>query len=158
MPSSLIEGYQGRSLTAGAVDALRGEKFRIVPDFFVAIPNIAAAHMTGATSGFWAFTAVKPCTFVGLQAIWGVAGTNACRVKKVLAASTDAPGAAADANNVDISASVDLTAAANTRRDYAPVTTSYVNKLATGDKVAIASALGTASLDGALFVLQFVWD
>lgn len=157
MPSSLATGERARLLTANAVDALKGQKFRLVPDFFLHAPRFAAADLTGANSGFWIFAVPKDCVFIGAQIIWATAGTNTLRVKKVLAAATSAPGAAADASNVDISAAVDLTATANVRRDVAPVTTSYVNKLAAGDKVAIASSGGTASLAGALIILQFAW-
>ena len=161
MPSSLIEGYQGRLLTAGLTpDALRGQKFRIVPDFFVHVPRIAAADLTGANSGFWVFTVPRPAIFIGLQAIWATAGAagNLARVKKVLAAATSAPGAAANANNIDISENIALDASINVRRDYVPVTAGYVNKLAAGDKVAIASAAGVTVLAGADFILQFAWD
>lgn len=162
MASSLIEGYQGRSLYPGLTfqNVFRGQKFRLVPDFFVPISRVAAADLTGANSGFWVFTVPKPCTFIGAQAIWATAGAagNTARVKKVLSAATSAPGAAADANNVDISVAIALDAAINTRREYDPVVTSFVNKLAAGDKVAIASAAGTTLLAGAEFILQFAWD
>lgn len=159
MPSSLFDGPRQRSLSAGDLnDAFRGQKFRMVPDFFVSVPNFAAAALTGATSGFWVFVAEKPMTFLGGNILWEVAGTNTARVKKVLAATAGAPGAAADANHVDISAAIDLTGTADTVFPITPVVSSYVCHLETGDKVAIASAAGTASLVGATAILQFVWD
>lgn len=157
MPSSLIKGISARSLTSP--DVLRGVRYPLRPDFFVAVPNVPAANLSGANSGFWVFTAIKPCVFLGAQAIWATAGAagNTARVKKVLSAATSAPGAAADTNNIDISAAIALDATSNVRRDYAAVTTSNAHLLAAGDKVAIASAGGVTLLVGATFVLQFAW-
>lgn len=159
--SSLAKGgRKARSLTAGAVDSLRGQSWPLVPDFFVTVPNLAAAQFPGGATGLFVFTAVRPCTFVGMQEIHTTAGSGGqtIRAKKVLAAATSGPGTAADANNVDISATVDISLSANVRRDIAPIVTNAVNKLAAGDKVALASATGATSYAGALFVLQFVWD
>lgn len=156
MPSSIA----GRGSKARAIriqnDALRGSNYAEVPDFLV-VHRFAAADLSGANSGFFVFAAPAACHFLGADIIWGTAGTNTLRVKKVLAAATSAAGAAADANNVDLSAAVDLTQAANTLRGVAPVVTSGVHVLALGDKVAVASAAGTASLAGAVIVLRFAF-
>jgi hypothetical protein len=95
--------------------------------------------------------------FVDGDIIWGTAGTNTLRVKKVAAATVGAPGAAVAAGHVDISANVDLTTAALTSVPIVAVTAGSVNRLAEGDKVAIASSAGTASLAGAFAVLRFVY-
>lgn len=155
MPSGQSAGLKGRSFETEDA-AMRGMKFRIVPDFMVPTETFAAAQLTGANSGFFVFVAPVPMLFMGAEILWTVAGTNTLRVKKVLAAATTAAGAAAGASDIDISAAVDLTATANVAREVAPVTTSFANRLAEGDKVAIASALGTASLAGAKAILRFV--
>ena len=157
MPSSLSRsGSKARSIRNQGGDALRGANYSEVPDFTVT-HRFAAAELTGANSGFFAWVAPAACHFLGADVVWGVAGTNTFRVKKVLAAATSAPGAAADANNVDLSAATSLATAANTNVEVAPVTTSAAHSLAKGDKVAIASSAGTASLAGAVIVLRFAY-
>jgi hypothetical protein len=157
MPSSLSgSGSKSRSIR-NQNDALRGANYSEVPDFLVAVP-FAAADLTGATSGRVVFVAPAKCHFLGADVLWGVAGTNNFRVKKILAASTAAAGAATDGtNSFDLSATVDLTATANVAREVAPIVTAGVHVLAKGDRVAIASAAGTASLAGALIVLRFAF-
>lgn len=147
-----------RLLDAGnTVDAFRGKIGRSVPDRFVNSGIFAAAQLTGANSGFFVFIAPAPCLFVDGDIIWTTAGTNTLRVKKVAAATVGAPGAAVAAGHVDISSAVDLTTAALTSVPIVAVTASAANRLEEGDKVAIASAAGTASLAGALAVLRFVF-
>jgi hypothetical protein len=150
--------FKQRLLDAGdTVDAFRGKIGRIIPDQFVTTGIFAAAQLTGANSGFFVFIAPAPMLFVDGDIIWGTAGTNTLRVKKVAAATVGAPGAAVAAGHVDISANVDLTTAALTSVPIVAVTAGSVNRLAEGDKVAIASSAGTASLAGAFAVLRFVY-
>jgi hypothetical protein len=157
MPSSLSgSGSKARSIRNQGGDALRGANYSEVPDFTVEA-SFAAAQLTGANSGFFVWVAPAPCHFLGADVLWATAGTNTFRVKKVLAAATSAAGAAADANNVDLTAATALTTAANTNVEVAPVTTDAAHVLELGDKVAIASAAGTATLAGALAVLRFAY-
>ena len=131
----------------------------MVPDF-VETHRFAAADLTGANSGFVVFTVpsqVRGAIFLGATYVWGTAGTNTARVKKIVAGNTSAPGAAADANNVDLTAATALTSAANTPVDVVPITTSAVNVLNAGDRLAIASAAGTASLAGAVVHIRLAW-
>lgn len=155
MPSNTASGPKLRSIKPGN-DLLRGTRYRVVPDFTTRVP-FAAADLSGATSGFFVMPVVADCVFLGVDFIWKTAGTNTLRVKKIPAASVQAAGAAADANNIDLTAVVDLTTAANTVVSVAPVTTGFVNKCLAGDKIAIASAAGTASLAGAVAVLRFAY-
>jgi Ca2+-binding RTX toxin-like protein len=143
-------------------DVLRGQAYRDVADFTVTVP-FAAANLTGATSGFFVFVAPAKCHFLGADVVWGTAGTNTFRIKKVLAAATSAAGAAADANNVDMTAALAATGTANVVQSMAPVTTAAssaatpAHVLLPGDKVAIASAAGVATLAGGLIALRFAY-
>lgn len=154
MPSSL--NRSGPRQRAGRVfsNSLRGQRYVPTPMIEITIP-VAAANFSGANSGIWAWIAPFAVEFLGAEAIWATAGTNTVRVKKVKSAATSAPGAAADANNVDISTTFDLTQAANVRREATPVITGGANILAQGDKVALASAAGTTGLAGGVVVLYF---
>jgi hypothetical protein len=156
MPSSIGSFSKAKSVYT-LLDGMRGWKYSIVPDLIISVPTFAAAELTGANSGFFSFVAPANMIFLGGHILWTTAGTNTLRVKKVLAAATTAAGLAADASNVDISAAVDLTASANVARDITPVITSGANRIARGDKVAIASAAGTASLVGARAFLRFAF-
>lgn len=155
MPSGGASGSKGRSVKA-TIAALRGIRFRIVPDQVVMTETFAAAQLTGANSGFFVFVAPAKMQFLGLDIIWTTAGTNTFRAKKVLAASTSAAGAAADTNNVDLTAATALTTAANTVVSVDPVNGTDTI-LQQGDKIAIASAAGTASLAGAKAVLRLAF-
>jgi hypothetical protein len=155
MASGAAAGQKGRSVKA-TIAALRGIRFRIVPDQVVVSETFAAAQLTGANSGFFVFVAPAKMQFLGLDIIWTVAGTNTFRVKKVKAAATSAAGAAADTNNVDLTAATALTTAANTVVSVEPANGTD-SILEAGDKVAIASAAGTASLAGAKAVLRLAF-
>ena len=129
----------------------------MAPDFFITRGPLAAADFSGANSGVNVFTAPAPCQFLDVTEIHTTAGTNSVRVKKIAAGEVDVPGAAADADNVTISDDIDLTVAAQTPMIYDAITDDAVNFLDTGDRVALASAAGTASLVGAIFTLRFAW-
>lgn len=135
-------------------DTQRGQNYIPTAEVIVTAP-LVAADFTGANSGKFVFIAPADMMFLGIEEVHGSVGTNNFRVKKVLAAATSAAGAAADANNVDISGTVDLTAAVNVRREAAPVMPGA--RLAAGDKVAVASAAGTTGLAGAVAVLRFAF-
>jgi hypothetical protein len=157
MPSSISRrGAKAKTIKNQGGEFQRAAAYVIAPDVEISV-QVAAADMTGANSGKYVFVAPRPMHFLGGEFVYGVAGTNTFRIKKILAAATSAPGAAADANNVDMTAAFDLTQAANTVRQLNPVTTGTVPayQLSEGDKVAIASAAGTASLAGGLLVLRF---
>ncbi len=157
MPSSLNKGMgKANSIRVqGTNQVPPGQKYSVVPDFHETL-RIAAADLTGANSGFHVFVADAPCVFLGGDEVHATAGTNNFRVKKILAAATSAPGAAADANNVDISANVSLAATANVSQEITPVWPACL--LAKGDKVAVASSAGTATLAGAAIVLRFAYQ
>lgn len=150
MPSSASTGPKYRSAVPGS------GRFRLVPDF-TKVANLAAADFTGANSGKVVFIAPAACIFLGLDHTHTTAGTNNYRVKKIKAGNTSAPGAAADANNVDISGVVDVTVAANGVLSVLPINAAGQNQLAKGDRVAVASAAGSASLAGGFAVLRFAW-
>lgn len=153
MPSSTASGPKFRSIKGGG-------KYRVPPDFIVPI-DLAAADFSGANSGKFVFTVptgVNGATFLGIQHIHATAGTNNYRVKKVLAATVGAAGAAVGAGHVDISNTVNLAATANTQVEATPITAGAANVLLPGDKVAVASAAGTASLAGGRAFLRFAWN
>lgn len=130
----------------------------MAPDFFVRVGPLAAADFSGANSGVnTGFVAPVPCQFLDVTEIHTTAGTNSVRVKKILSGEVDVPGAAADADNVTISEDVDLTVAAQTPQTVGAITDDAANFLAEGDRVALASAAGTASLAGSIFLLRFAW-
>jgi hypothetical protein len=148
MPSSIASGPKFRSVKGG-------RKFRVAPDFTVNV-RFAAADLTGATSGFVIFTAPAECEVIDVTETHATAGTNTFRLKKIVAGATSAPGAAADADNVDITAAVSLASTANT-----PVTTAAITdgsaKLEEGDRLAVASTAGTATLAGATMTVRLAW-
>ncbi len=152
MPSSTSSGPKFRSIKGGG-------RYRVPPDFLVRVP-LAAADFTGATSGVNVFVVpddVVGAVFLEIIHMHGTAGTNNYRVKKILDGSVSAPGAAADTNNVTISGNIDLTGAAQTPASYAATTANGVNFLAKGDRVALASTLGTITLANGLAILRFAW-
>src|SRR5688500_18528319 len=106
MPSSLASGPKFRSIKGGS-------KGRMAPDFFIT-RTLAAADFSGATSGVNVFVAPVGCVFLDITEVHATAGTNSFRVKKIAAGEVDAPGAAADADNIDLTAAIDLTGAAHT--------------------------------------------
>jgi hypothetical protein len=148
MPSAGNVGNKLRPIKTW-ISGLRDFRFRSVPEIAIDSGTFAAAQLTGANSGFFVFTAPAKFAVLGGSIIWATAGTNTLRLKKVVTAATSAAGAAADASNVDISSAVDLTLAANTARDLTITSTGMVHVLEAGDKLAIASSAGTASLAGA---------
>ncbi len=153
MPSSIASGPKFRSIKGGG-------KYRISPDFIVVV-DLAAADFGGANTGKYVFavpTSVNGAIFLGIQHIHSTAGTNTYRVKKVTAATVAAAGTASNGTtHVDISGTVALTTTANTMVEAAAVTAAAANVLAAGDKVAVASAAGTASLAGGKAFLRFAW-
>lgn len=152
MPSSVASGPKFRSIRGGG-------KYRIAPDFLVTRAFVAA-DAGSANSGFHVFTIpalVRGAVFLGATVSWTTAGTNTIRVKKIVAGNTSAPGAAADANNVDLTAAQAVTGSANVPVDIVPITTNAVNVLNPGDRIAVASAAGVASLAGGLIVIRFAW-
>jgi hypothetical protein len=153
VPSSIASGPKFRSIKGGG-------RYRVPPDFIVPV-DLAAADFSGANSGKYVFvvpTSVNGAIFLGIQHIHATAGTNTYRVKKVTAATIAAAGTASNGTtHVDISATIALTTAANTQVEAAPVTASAANVLAAGDKVAVASAAGTATLAGGRAFLRFAW-
>lgn len=152
MPSGLASGPKFRSVKGGG-------KWRIAPDFTVTTPLVAAAQF-GADAGITAFVVpsdVNGAVFLGGTEVHTTAGVGSVRVKKVVAGSTDAIGAAPDADNIDISDAIDMATAANTPLDFDALETDAVNILAPGDRVGIASEDGVTSLAGSQFFLRFAW-
>ena len=131
----------------------------MAPDF-IESHRFAAADASGANTGFQIFTVpanVNGAIFLGATASWGTAGTGTFRLKKIRAGNTSAPGAAADANNVDLTAALAVTGAANTPNDMVPITTNAANMLVAGDRIAVASAAGLATVAGGLIVVRLAW-
>jgi hypothetical protein len=159
MPSSLAAGPKFRSLRGGG-------KYRMVPDFIDQL-RFAAADMTGANSGVIAFqipnaVGMRGAIFLGISESHGTAGTGTFRVQKLKAASTAAAGAAAGANVIDMTAAISVAGAANTVQTIDPITTPdaagvLANVLAPGDRVALASAAGLATVAAGYVTLRFAW-
>jgi hypothetical protein len=157
MPSSIAAGPKFRAIQGGG-------KYRVVPDF-IEQRAYAAADASGANTGVLVFQVpfnVRGAVFLGISESHATAGTGTFRVKKIKRASTAAAGAAADANNVDMTAAIVVTGAANTVQDVLPLTTVdalgvAANQLGPGDRVAIASAAGLATVAGGLVTLRFAW-
>lgn len=147
MPSTRIRSVKVQS------DALRGSILIPTGEQLIEV-MLNAADFTGATSGRYVFISPGDMVFLGATEVHSVVGTNSIRVKKVPAAATQAPGAAADANNIDLTAAIDVTLGINVARDVAPITTLAAHRLSAGDKVALASTAGTTGLVG-LIVLRF---
>lgn len=159
MPSGLATGPKFRSLQGGG-------KYRMVPDF-VDQRQYAAADAAGANTGFLVFqvpnhTGFRGAVFLGVSESHGTAGTGSFRVQKLKAASTAAAGAAASATVIDMTAAIAVTGAANTVQSVLPITTADAagvpaNVLAAGDRIAIASAAGLATVAGGFVTLRFAW-
>jgi hypothetical protein len=131
----------------------------MAPDFIIDPGVLAAASFTGANSGLVVFTVptgVNGAVFLGGTEVHTTAGDNPIRVKKIASGNTSAAGAAADANNVDISGAVATTTAANTPLNFDALSTG-VQYLVPGDRVALASSLGVGSLVGMRIQLRFAW-
>lgn len=98
--------------------------------------------LTAASVPSWAYIADRPCRVVGIGEIHtAVGGVNAAvRFRKVLAASSAGPGAAAGANVIELAPAFDLTASANVART-ATLDTAAAD-LAAGDKIG-ANVTGT---------------
>jgi hypothetical protein len=155
MPSSLNRGYPKANATRvqGTNQVPPGQKYSIVPDIIMPL-RLAAGDAGSANTGFFVLVCPTAMVFLGGDEIHTTLGTNSFRVKKVLAAATTGPaGAAADVNNVDISAVVAVTGANNTVQQITPVWPACL--LAAGDKVAIASSAGIATLAGGSVTLRF---
>jgi hypothetical protein len=157
MPSSIAAGPKFRALQGGG-------KYRMVPDFIDQRPY-AAADAAGANTGVIVFQVpfnVRGAVFLGVSESHLTAGTGTFRIQKLKRASTAAPGAAASATVIDMTGAIAVTGAANTVQDVAPVTTADAagvpaNQLAPGDRVAIASAAGLATVAGGYLTLRFAW-
>lgn len=97
----------------------------------ISVPvDLAAASVDG-----WAYIANRPCRVIGIDEIHSVVGgaSAAVRFRKVLAASTAGPGAAASGNVIELAPAFDLTASVNVARTAALVTADV--ELAAGDKI-----------------------
>lgn len=83
----------------------------------------------------WAYIADRPCEVVAITEIHSVVGglSAAVRPRKVLAASSAGPGAAAGANVIELAPAFDLTASANVARSAALA--AGTTTLAAGDKL-----------------------
>lgn len=157
MPSSIAAGPKFRAIQGGG-------KYRVVPDF-VDQRAYAAADASGANTGVIVFQVpfnVRGAVFLGVSESHVTAGTGTFRIQKIKRASTAAPGAAAATNIVDMTAAIAVTGAANTVQDVVPVTTADAagtpaNTLGPGDRVALASAAGLATVAGGYVTLRFAW-
>jgi len=85
------------------------------------------------------FVAKDPCRIVGFSEIHSVAGGSgaAVRPRKILAATVAAPGAAAAAGVIELTASIDLTTTVNTLVSPAITATAAQTLFAAGDKLAL---------------------
>lgn len=158
MPSSLSTGDTARPLKGPA--GFRAG--RVVPDFIVPVHVTAAATFTGANTGSCAFTVPTGCkaVFLGAVETHQVAGNNPFRVKKVVSGNTSDPGAAADANNIDLSAAIATSGAANTPQQIVPLAAAAPAGYAVlnaGDRLCVASALANTGLAGCSINLRLAW-
>lgn len=117
MPNRLTKGRALLGSAAGTV-------------FAVSSPNLATAVDR------FVFVAGQRCQLISVEELHSVVGgaSAAVRPRRIAAAAVKAPGAAADADIVELTAALDLTAAINTR-----VTPAIVAAAATfepGDKLA----------------------
>ena len=99
------------------------------------------------------FFAHTRCKLIGIKEIHSVVGgaSAAVRPRKITADAT-APGATAGATVLELSASIDLTATANTAQTPAVTETSHANYFDVGDKLALDFS---GTLTGLVGVIEF---
>ena len=148
MPSSIASGPKFRSVKGGS-------KQRIAPDFTVSF-GLAAADASGANTGKFVWIAPAKCVLLDVNEVHvtAAAAADSVRIKRVVASSTDAAGTAADADNVDLTDEILLDGANNTVQTVAALAAANIEE---GDKIAVASAAGVATLAGGLITLRLAW-
>lgn len=81
----------------------------VVPEVFVVTTELLAASVDK-----WAFVAPFPCEVIDVREIHSVVGGASAAVRPRLITNVSAPGAAAGANVIEMTAAFDLTATVNT--------------------------------------------
>jgi hypothetical protein len=109
--------------------------------------NVSADLLAGSIPGQWLWIAPFPCRVTAIRAVWSVAGGSAANVRpRKITADATAPGAAAGATVIELTAAViDLTATANVLTSPALSATASDLVFATGDRLAL---LFTGTLTG----------
>jgi hypothetical protein len=129
----------------------------MAPDFTVTF-DLAAADASGADTGKYVWVAPAPCTVLEVTETHATAAAAAdtVRIKKVLAGVAEPAGDAAGDDHVDLTEEFLVDTTADT-----PQTIDLIGDgsqhLAEGDRLAVASAAGVATLAGGLVVLRMAW-
>lgn len=108
--------------------------------------------LLAASVDCWAYVAREPCRVLGFSEVHSVVGSTSAAVRPRKVTGVAAPGAAASATVVELSASIDLTAAVNTVVTPALVTTEGVPLLAAGDKIGLDFSGTLTGLVGTLTI------
>ncbi len=119
--------------TANGLKQNDGTVYRALADRLIITVPVAAA-----TVDSWVLVADRPYTVKSVSEIHSVVSTSGTgRIRKITAAGTDAPGAAASATVVEISASIDLASAINVSITSVLSVVAGATSLATGDKLGL---------------------
>lgn len=139
------------ALAVGSADGLDVNGVIVSPNFRITV------ILDAADVDRWAWIADRACEVVLIEEVHSVVGgaSAAVRPRKVLAASTAAPGAAAGANVKELTtATIDLTAAIDTTQTPALTATTADRKFADGDRLGLDFSGTLTGLKGVL-VLTF---
>jgi hypothetical protein len=131
----------------------------MAPDFTINVGYVAA-DASGANTGRYIFIAPAPCTVLEVTETHATAAAAAdsIRLKKVLAGVAEAAGAATDdEDHIDLTEETLVDTTADTPQDIPLVDDPSAANLATGDRLAIASAAGIATLAGGLITIRMAW-
>ncbi|HSE46803.1 MAG TPA: hypothetical protein VLA89_15900 [Gemmatimonadales bacterium] len=107
----------------------------------------------------WVWIAPRKCKLIGMKSLWATAGgaSAVVRPRKLTTGSGDAPGAAAAADIIEMTAAdIDLTATANTVVETNIVETSHANYFDEGDILAENYGGTVSPIAGLINVYRFV--
>lgn len=145
-----VEGRVAWDATANGLAQADGTQFRRLADRIVVSEDLMAASVDE-----WAFVADRGYKVLGFRTITSVVGGSGAvvRPRKVTAAGTAAPGDAAGATVIELTAAdIDLTATVNVAQTTAAVTTADANVLAAGDKIGLNFGGTLTGLVGKLYI------
>ena len=116
-------------------------------NFFVVTVPLAAASVDQ-----WAFIAPRKMKLLGIREIHSVVGGASAAVRPRKVTDTSAPGAAASATVLELSAALDCTTTINTAQDATVTTTGNRHYFAKGDKLGLDFS---GTLTGLVGMIEF---
>lgn len=129
-----VEGRLAWDTAANGLAQADGVQFRHLAD---RVP--ISTELLAASVDKWIFVADRAYKVLAVRTITSVIGGSGAQIilRKVTAAGTAAPGAAAGATVIDLTAAIDLTATVNVAQTTTIITAASANVLAAGDKLGL---------------------